>query len=102
MSNLEQRLFILEESKKRMETLTQGDQVSNICAGDLGRYLTFIDYVIKKKKNRYGITHREYSAKCRFSNGRTGLFGIEVIHKGNLSKEKCQELFEPVWQATYG
>ncbi len=95
-------LELFEDSKNRMETLTKGDQVSNICAGDLGRHLTFIDYVIKSRKNRYGITHREHSAKCRYLNGQTGLFDIEVIHKGKLSKEECQELFGPVWQAMYG
>ncbi len=102
MNKLEQRIAILDESKNRMETLTKGDQVTNICAGDLGRYLTFIEYVIKSRKNRYGITHREHFAKCRTNNGKTGLFDITVIHKGNLSKEECCELFEPVWQSQYG
>ncbi len=102
MKKLEQRVAILEESKDRMKALTKGAHVSNICAGDLGRHLIFIDYVIKSKKNRYGITQKAHLAKCRTSSGETRVFDINIIHSGKLSGEKCSELFEPVWQAQYG
>jgi hypothetical protein len=102
VSKLDDRLSIKNESKARMQTLNSGDQVTNICAGVMGRYLTFVEYKIKSRKNKFGITHREYLARCQFGNRKTGDFEIDVIHKGRLSKEECKELFEPVWQAQYG
>jgi len=102
--NLEERVRILEESKKRMKTISFGDPVTNICAGDGNptKHSYFVAYKINSRKNSYGINHKEYLARCTDKKGKFWETGIDVIYPGHLSAGECEKLWTPVWEAKYG
>ncbi len=104
MGNMQARLDILNESKKRMKSLSFGDPVTNVCAGDGNpqKHAYFVEYKMKSRSNRYGIIHKEYSARCTDKKGKFWDAGIETLHIGHLDSDKSKELFDPFWQAQYG
>ena len=104
MSDLLAQQRILNESKARVKALKFGEPVTNICAGEKNphRHCLFVQYVVKSRKNRWYVTHREYWAKCTDGKGEFWNTDIEVIYPGHLSVEESDKLFEPVWQAKFG
>ena len=95
------------ESEKRMIELKKGDEVTNICTGESNpmHHCYFVAYLLKPYKNKYGIPMCDHFAQCRkYINGKyhVSKFDINIIHKGHLSQEECDKLFDPVWQANYG
>lgn len=100
--SLEARHRYLLESKRRVGALHFGDPVTNICAGDQCRNMYFVELVTKSHKNRAGIRHNSYFARCRDSSGRFHNTDIKVIYPGHLSESECKKLFEPVWEMEHG
>lgn len=98
------RLEIHNESMKRVSAIKFGEEITNICAGESNPQLHsyFVEIKIKSHKNKSSITHRQYFAKCTDRKGKFWLTNIKVIYPGNLSREKCKELFAPVWESEYG
>jgi len=103
-NNMQARLEIRNASKARVRAIGFGDPVTNICAGDKNPmlYCYFVEYVVRSRKNGYGITHRDYLAKCTDRKGKFWLIDIDMIYPGHLGEESRKELFEPVWQANHG
>lgn len=97
-------MTIHDESIARMKTLTAGEPVTNICAGEKNPHLHafFVAYVVDSRKNRYGLVHKSHWAKCTDKKGEFWKTGIDVIYPGTLDVETRERLFAPVWQANYG
>jgi len=96
-------MSIHDSSVARMNTLKAGDAVTNICAGEKNPYLFgfFVAYKVSERKNSSGIIHRTHVARYTDSKGRSGDFGINVIHPGHLDKATRELLFEPVWKERF-
>ena len=104
MSNMQARAEIKAASIERMKSLSFGDPVTNICAGENNprRHSFFVAYKVNSRKNRWGITHREHSVNCTDKKGKFWDACVDTTHPGHLDAETCARLFEPVWQAEYG
>lgn len=102
--NLQARLEIKNQAKERVKTMTFGEPVTNVCAGEGNprRHSYFVEYVVGGYTNKAGIRHNDYLAKCTDRKGKFWKTDIEVIYAGHLDSEKCKELFEPVWKAYHG
>jgi hypothetical protein len=86
---LEARKAIKEAARERVRKINFGDCVTNVCAGEFGRHLFFVE-------------HKGATVRCTNKKGWFADIGIEVIYPGHLAEDKCKELFEPVWQAECG
>ena len=104
MGNLEDRNRIHQESLSRLRNLSFGEAVTNICAGNKNphRYGYFVELKKQSHKNRYGIIHTTYFARCTNKKGKFWDASIRVTYPGHLSDEECRRLFEPIWQAEHG
>lgn len=100
--NIDKRIEVREAAKQRVAELRKGDLVTNVCAGEDNpiRHAKFVSYVTKRRKNKYGVEHTEHFARLT-GHGRTWQVCIDVVFKGHLNKEQCQELFNPIWEAYY-
>lgn len=98
------RSELLEESKKRVGNMQFGEPVTNVCAGEGNptRHSYFVSLDVKSRKNRFGITHRDYSARCTDKKGKFWNTDIKVIFPGHLSAERCAELFAPIHKVQFG
>jgi hypothetical protein len=92
MSDIESRIRIKKESRKRINKIKFGDEVTNICAGENNpmKHCYFV------RKIRKGVV------QCTDKNGAFWDIGVDVIYQGHLSVDKCKELFDPVWEEEYG
>ena len=104
MRNMEARIKIRNDAKERMKSITFGQAVTNVCAGDSNprKWSYFCEYVVKTRKNRFGVSHSERYAKLTDRKGNFWNTDIEVIYSGHIVGDKCRDLFEPIWQAHYG
>jgi len=100
---INERLAVLNSAKERIKKIEFGDPVTNVCAGENNprRHAYFCKYFIKSHKNKYGIIHNDYHAKCTDKKGNFWNAGIETIFSGHLDSEQCKELFSPIWEAHY-
>ena len=99
---IDKRIEVREAAKLRISELRKGDEVTNVCAGENNptRHAKFVSHVTKRRKNKYDVEHTEHFAKLT-GDGRTWQVGIDVVFKGRLNNEQCQELFHPIWEAYY-
>lgn len=99
-----EKLELHQSSLARIKAMKFGEPVTNICAGieNPHRLGYFVKLVIKSHRNRYGITHKDYSAQITDGKGYFGDYGIEVIYPGHLDYETCCKLFGSVYAAIYG
>ncbi|MDQ0068321.1 hypothetical protein J2W34_000095 [Variovorax boronicumulans] len=88
----------------RMRTLSLGDPVTNVCAGENNPSLHafFVAYQVKSRKNRYGLVHKSHWAKCTDKKGKFWDTDINVVYPGHLDAPIRSELFAPVWESLYG
>lgn len=101
--SMTERIRIREESMKRIGSLAKGDRVTNVCAGERGRYGTFWRIHTVSRKNKYGIVHTSVHARVRLDHdGKLHDICPDVIYPGRLASEECKRLFEPVWEAQFG
>ena len=100
---MQERLEVKNAAKERMKSLSFGDPVTNVCAGESNphRIGYFVEYVVKTRRNTFGIAHSDNIAKCTDKKGNFWFADIEVIFKGHLDYDKCKELFAPIWSAHY-
>lgn len=91
MSDLAARVRITRESRERVQGLTFGEPVTNVCAGE-GNPLRHA-FFVRVSADTVEVTDKK---------GQFARFGCEVIYPGHLSTEQAAELFEPFWQAMYG
>ncbi len=91
MSNIQGRLGLSKESKKRIKLMQFGDPVTNICAGDRNPML-----------HCYFVQGRNDNVRCTDKKGSFWDICIDVIYPGHLNKNKRDELFDPVWQVEFG
>ena len=98
------RKRIKQESIERVKTLSTGDKVTNICAGDRNPMLHcfFVEYKIKSRKSKFHVVHREHLARCTDKKGKFWNIDIDVIHPGWIDETERKTLFDPVWAARYG
>lgn len=81
----------IEQSKladKRLKGITFGDPITNVCAGEFWRH----GYFVRRKGKNVQVTNGK---------GKFGDFEKDVIFKGHLSKEECERLFTPIWEAHF-
>jgi hypothetical protein len=104
MNKMDLRIKIKNESKERVKSISFGDEVTNICAGEgnPGRHCYFVEYKKNTRKNKCGLNHTEHLAKLTDRKGSFWDCDIEVVHPGFLDRKECEELFNPVWQSHYG
>ena len=93
MGNLEARVEIKAETKKRVKKLYFGNKITNICAGDKNplRVGLFVRY----KANNHLVEMTD-------GRGEFGNICADVIYPGHIEFGECKRLFEPVWRAEYG
>lgn len=93
-----------DASIARMQALSLGDPVTNVCAGENnpGLHAFFVAYQVKSHKNRYGLVHKSHWAKCTDKKGKFWDTDINVVHPGHLDATIRAELFAPVWESLYG
>lgn len=91
MADLNARIAIRQEAKKRVSKLEFGDAITNICAGRDNPH-----------RHSYFVQRKKDSVKCTDKKGRFWETAIDVIYSGHLEYGTCEALFEPVWQANYG
>jgi hypothetical protein len=101
VDKIEQRLKIRQEAIERIKSLSIGDQVTNICAGDNNPMLHcfFVEYKKKSHTSKFKVKHTEHLARCTDKKGKFWNIGIEVIYPGWLDEKMRNELFGPVWEA---
>jgi len=94
---------IFDDAIERMKQLSLGDKVTNICAGDCNphRLSYFVELKVRHTKSLYDIIHTERTARCTDKRGEFWETGIEVVYPGWLDRDKCEELFQPIWEANY-
>tara|TARA_R110002049_G_scaffold108260_2_gene256460 strand:+ start:61 stop:378 length:318 start_codon:yes stop_codon:yes gene_type:complete len=104
MGNIEARIDIRSAAKKRIKSISFGQPVTNVCAGESNprKWAYFCEYVIKTRSNKFGVSHSEHFAKLTDGKGKFWNTDIDVIYPGHIFDDKCRELFEPIWQANYG
>lgn len=92
------------EAMQRMKALAFGEPVTNICAGDKSpqRLCYFVELVVKSHKNKFGIVHRDYWAKCTDRKGKFWNTSIDVVFPGHLDYATCNELFTPIHAVLFG
>lgn len=102
--SIKDRVVIAEESRKRVSKMKFGDPVTNVCAGEGNphRHAFFVEFKIKSSKNRWGITHKEYLAKCTDRKGTFWDTDIDAIYRGHLDTETCHKLYAPIHEAEFG
>ncbi len=93
-----------EEVKSRIKSLSFGDKVTNVCAGENNphRLGTFVKVKTYSRKSRYGITHKQRFVVCTNGCGKFWETVPKVIFPGHLDKEESSRLFRPIWEAEYG
>ena len=91
MMNMQARVEIEKEARKRIVALSFGDPVTNICAG-----------TENPMRHCYFVEDKRRVARCTDKEGAFWDIGIDVIYPGHLNNAECSELFEPVWQSLYG
>ena len=104
MGDMKARLEILEGAKERMRAMNFGDPVTNVCAGEGNprRCGYFVEFCVKSRRNKFGVVHREYHARCTDKKGKFWNAGIETLYGGHLDADRSKELFDPIWEAQYG
>jgi hypothetical protein len=85
------RMTIRRDAVERMKTLSFGDPVSNVCAGE-GNPMVHCYFVRIKGK----------FACCTDRHGHFWDIGIEVVYPGHLNKADRARLFAPFWEAQFG
>ena len=95
---METKAEIVKESLVRIAKMNKGDPVTNICAGEKNpnRLAYFVQLVVKKHKNRYGIVHTDLWAKCTDNHGTFWNTGVEVIYPGHIDYEESSKMFDPI------
>lgn len=65
MSDMQLKIEIRKESKKRVGNMKLGDPITNICAGDSNpqRHAWFVRLDARTHTNKFGIKHVEYSVR---------------------------------------
>ena len=98
MDKLSQRKNMMDEAKKRVKSINFGDPITNICAGDTNptRLSYFVEFVTDSYRNKYGITHNNYYAKCTNGKGKFWNVGIEVIYPGHIDYKTASKMFMPI------
>jgi hypothetical protein len=91
MGNMEARIRINREARKRVKLLVFGDAVTNICAGEKNPHRH--SYFVRRKKDTVECTDKKGNFWETFN---------DVIYPEHLEHDKCEELFQPVWEAQYG
>jgi hypothetical protein len=90
MGDIQAKLKINKEAKKRLRLLSFGDAITNICAGDKNPHRHC--YFVRRKKD---------TAECTDKKGKFWETFNDVIYPGHLEKNECERLFKPVWDAEY-
>ncbi len=103
MSKWDDRLRIMEESKRRIAAMEFGQPVTNVCAGDGNPHwhAYFVAGKTNARKNRFGVVHRDYLVRCTDKKGKFWDTGIEVVYPGHLSREECERIFAPIHAAYF-
>lgn len=103
-STLQPKLDLLNKSKERVKAMKFGDPVTNVCAGDRNprRHSYFVEYKVKSHKNRFGVIHKYYSARCTDGKGKFWNGGLEVTFPGHLSYEESKEIYAPIHAIEFG
>lgn len=91
MGDLEARVRIRAESRKRVRQIAFGDPVTNICAGD-GNPLRHA-FFVRAHGDAVEVTDKA---------GTFGDYGCEVIYPGHLPPDEAGRLYAPFWQAQFG
>jgi hypothetical protein len=102
--NLISKFDYLNESKKRVMSMTIGEPVTNICAGEGNPifHSYFVELITKTRRNKYGIDHSEYTARCTNKKNKFWNIDIKVIYPGHLTREVASKLFDPIWDMEHG
>ncbi|MEL7966325.1 hypothetical protein AAG587_08110 [Vreelandella neptunia] len=97
------RFELHQEAKKRVSKMEFGEPVTNVCAGDGNptRQGYFVSLDIKSHKNRFGITHRDYTARCTDKRGKFWNTDIQVVFPGHLSLDESREIYAPIHAAQF-
>lgn len=82
---------IRSESLKRTATISFGEPVTNVCAGEGNKWRHA--FFVRCKGDVVELTDKQ---------GGFADFGAEVIYSGHLTREESAKLFEPFWQAQFG
>jgi hypothetical protein len=91
MGNMKAMSEIRKEAKKRVGLLTFGDAITNICAGEKNQH-----------RHAYFVRRRKDTVECTDKKGNFWETFNDVIYPEHLEYGKCEELFQPVWEAQYG
>jgi len=89
--NMDNRIAIKAEAKKRVSKLAFASPVTNVCSGEKGRWGYFVRY----------IPHLHF-VECTDGKGWFHDTDADVIYPGHLGSEECATLWAPIWESIYG